>query len=104
MMRVLGIPLNYPFHARPFCFREYCIRQVPTREITKTCMRYLRSVQMTKTNLIDQVAEATKGTKKDTEQFIDAVLAAITQALVKGEKVDLRGFGSFQVNGKKERL
>ena len=66
-------------------------------------MRYLRSVQMTKTNLIDQVAEATKGTKKETEQLIDAVLASFTEALVKGEKVDLRGFGSFQVSGKKER-
>ena len=66
-------------------------------------MRYLRSVQMTKTNLIDHVAEATKGTKKETEQLIDAVLASITEALVKGEKVDLRGFGSFQVSGKKER-
>ena len=65
-------------------------------------MRYLRSVQMTKTNLIDDVAEATKGTRKETEQLIDAVLASITEALVKGEKVDLRGFGSFQVSGKKE--
>ena len=67
----------------------------------KTCVRYLRSVQMTKANLIDHVAEATKGTKKEMEQVIDAVLASITAALVKGEKVDLRGLGSFQV--KKER-
>ena len=66
-------------------------------------MRYLQSVQMTKTNLIDHVAEATKGTKKETEQVIDAVFASITEALAKGEKVDLRGFGSFQVSGKKER-
>jgi DNA-binding protein HU-beta len=60
---------------------------------------------MTKTNLVDHVAEATKGTKKETEQLIDAVLASITEALVKGEKIDLRGFGkfSFQVSGKKER-
>jgi nucleoid DNA-binding protein len=58
---------------------------------------------MTKTNLIDQVADITKATKKETEQVIDAVLASITDALTKGEKVDLRGFGSFQVNGKKER-
>jgi DNA-binding protein HU-beta len=58
---------------------------------------------MTKANLIDRVAEATKGTKKETEQVIDAVLAGITEALVKSEKVDLRGFGSFQVSGKKER-
>ena len=66
-------------------------------------MRYLRSVQMTKNNLIYHVAEATKGTKKETEQLIDAVLASITEALVKGEKIDLRGFGSFQVSRKKER-
>jgi len=59
---------------------------------------------MTKSNLIDQVTDATKGTKKDTELVIDAVLVAITEALAKGDKVDLRGFGSFQVSGKKERL
>jgi integration host factor subunit beta len=35
---------------------------------------------------------------------IDALLATITEALANGEKVDLRGFGSFQVSGKKERL
>jgi nucleoid DNA-binding protein len=55
---------------------------------------------MTKTNLIDHVAAATKGTKKETEQVIDAVLACIAEALVKGDKVDLRGFGSFQVSCK----
>jgi DNA-binding protein HU-beta len=70
---------------------------------TDARMRYLRSVQMKKTNLIDHVTEATKRTKKETEQVIEAVLATITEALVKGEKVDLRGFGSFQVSGKKER-
>jgi len=58
---------------------------------------------MTKNNLIDHIAEATQSAKKDTEQIIDAVLASITEALLKGEKVDLRGFGSFQVSGKKER-
>ena len=58
---------------------------------------------MTKTNLIDHVSQATGNAKKETEQVIDAVLAAITEALSKGDKVDLRGFGSFQVSGKKER-
>jgi nucleoid DNA-binding protein len=58
---------------------------------------------MTKSNLIDHVSEATKGTKKDAELYVDAVLSTIATALSKGEKVDLRGFGSFQVSGKKER-
>jgi DNA-binding protein HU-beta len=58
---------------------------------------------MTKNTLIDHVAEATKGTKKEAELVIDALLANIVEALAKGEKVDLRGFGSFQVTTKKER-
>ena len=49
------------------------------------------------------VTQATQGTKNETERLIDAVLASITEALAKGEKVDLRGFGSFQVSGNKER-
>src|SRR5258705_12914877 len=60
-------------------------------------------VSMTKNNLIDCVSEATKGTKKDAELVVDLVIHSITEALVKGEKVELRGFGSFQVSGKKER-
>ena len=58
---------------------------------------------MTKSTLIEQVAEATQGTKKETEQLIETVLTVIAEALKKGEKVDLRGFGKFQVNQKKER-
>jgi integration host factor beta subunit len=58
---------------------------------------------MTKNNLIDHLAETTQLTKKDAEQVIDAVLGQITEALAKGEKVDLRGFGSFQANAKKRR-
>jgi nucleoid DNA-binding protein len=34
---------------------------------------------------------------------IDAVLSQITEALAKGEKVDLQGYGSFQATAKKER-
>ena len=66
-------------------------------------MRYPQSVAMTRNNLIDQVTQATNGIKKETERVIDAVLASIADALVKGEKVDLRGFGSFHVSAKKER-
>jgi nucleoid DNA-binding protein len=58
---------------------------------------------MNKTNLIDQIAQTTDRTKKEAEQVIDAVFAAVSDALERGEKVDLRGFGSFHVSGKKER-
>jgi DNA-binding protein HU-beta len=58
---------------------------------------------MTKTNLIDQVVQTTECSKKDAEQLIDAMLAQIAEALSKGEKVDLRGFGVFKTSRKKER-
>jgi integration host factor beta subunit len=58
---------------------------------------------MTKVNLIEQLATRTQLTKKDAEQVIEAVLGAIADALQQGERVDLRGFGSFQVSRKKER-
>ena len=58
---------------------------------------------MTKQDLIKYVADATQTPRKDAEQSVDAVLAGLSDALLKGEKVDLRGFGNLQVNDKKER-
>ena len=58
---------------------------------------------MTRANLIEQLAGSTGRTKKEAEEIIDAVLSRIGEALAKGENVDLRGFGSFQVNSKPER-
>ena len=58
---------------------------------------------MTKTNLIDQIAESAGRSKPEAEQIVEAVLSRIAAALANGEKVDLRGFGSFQVSAKKER-
>jgi integration host factor beta subunit len=58
---------------------------------------------MTKSDLIDRITETTQSTKKEAEQVIDAVLSQIMEALAKREKVDLRGFGSFQATAKKER-
>lgn len=49
------------------------------------------------------MSEETKGTKKDAEAVVDLIIDSIAGALTKGEKVELRGFGSFQVTGKKER-
>jgi DNA-binding protein HU-beta len=52
---------------------------------------------MTKTELIDQVAEKSGLTKKESGKAVDAVMAAMTEALAGGEKVQLVGFGSFEV-------
>ncbi len=58
---------------------------------------------MTKTDLIDKVAKATKLTKKDSDQAIAAMIKAISGALAKGEKVTLVGFGSFDVRKRAAR-
>lgn len=52
---------------------------------------------MNKTQLIDVVAKATDLKKKDAEAAVGATLDAIVEALVAGDKVQLIGFGSFEV-------
>ena len=51
---------------------------------------------MNKTELISAAAESTGLTKKDTERVINAAIDSVTAALVKGDKVQISGFGSFE--------
>ena len=59
---------------------------------------------MNKTELIAITAEQTGMTKKDTERCINAAIDAITASLVKGEKVQLSGFGTFEIKDRESRL
>ena len=59
---------------------------------------------MNKTELIAAVAERTGLTKKDTEKALSAALETITAELAKGEKVQLAGFGSFEVKTREARV
>ncbi len=52
---------------------------------------------MNKTELIAQVAEKTGLSKKDSELAVNASLETITETLIQGEKVQLVGFGAFDV-------
>ena len=58
---------------------------------------------MNKTELIAAVAAKTEMTKKDTEAVIAATLDVITEALAKGDKVALAGFGIFEVKHREAR-
>ncbi len=58
---------------------------------------------MNKTELINAVAEKAGLTKVDAKAALDATLGAISEALAKGEKVALLGFGTFAVNEKGAR-
>ena len=52
---------------------------------------------MTKAELISAVAEQSGFSKKDSEKALNAVVSAITDALIKGNKVQIVGFGTFEV-------
>ncbi len=58
---------------------------------------------MTKKELADEVAAKAKLKKKDAEDAVDAMLDGITKALKKGQKVQLVGFGTFEVRKRKAR-
>ena len=58
---------------------------------------------MTKAELIGVVAEKTELSKKDSEKAVTAVVDAITEALVNGDKVSLVGFGAFEVKTRSAR-
>ncbi len=58
---------------------------------------------MTKADLVGLVAEEAEMTKKDVEQLIEIIFESIVSSLNKGEKIELRGFGSFRVRDRNAR-
>jgi len=55
---------------------------------------------MNKTELIAAAAEKTGMTKKDADRLINAAVEIIAESLVRGEKVQLSGFGCFEVKAR----
>ena len=58
---------------------------------------------MNKTELINAVAEASELSKKDATKAVDAVFESILEALKNGDKVQLIGFGNFEVRERTAR-
>ena len=59
---------------------------------------------MNKTELVAAVAEKTGMSKKDSEKAVNAAFDSITEALAAGEKVQLVGFGAFEVKERNARV
>ena len=59
---------------------------------------------MNKAELAAAVAEKIGASKKVSEQAVNAVFEAITESLVKGDKVQLVGFGSFEIKERAARV
>ena len=58
---------------------------------------------MTKADIVEQVSREAEMTKKDAEQLVEIVFDSIVGSLNKGEKIELRGFGSFRVRERNAR-
>ncbi len=58
---------------------------------------------MTKSELITSISEKAGITKKDSEKALTAFIDSVTEALSSGEKVQLVGFGTFEVRERAER-
>ena len=58
---------------------------------------------MNKTQLIQKIAENGNMTKKDAEAALKAVIDAVSDAIVAGDKIQISGFGSFDVKARDAR-
>lgn len=59
---------------------------------------------MTKAGLVEEVARTVQVTKKQAELIVNIVLDSIVDSLRQGEKIELRGFGSFRIRNRRSRL
>ena len=58
---------------------------------------------MTKAELVEEVSRVSDLTKKHSEVIVDTVFRSIIEALHRGEKIELRGFGSFRIRQRNAR-
>ena len=61
-------------------------------------------VEMIKLDIVNQVAEKTGVPKQKAEQVVDALFNAMKDALAKGKRIELRGFGVFVVKPRKRGI
>ena len=59
---------------------------------------------MTKADLVEEVARVTQLTRKDSEVIVDTLFESVIKALKAGDKLEVRGFGSFRVRQRKARV
>ncbi|MBI3353441.1 MAG: integration host factor subunit beta [Nitrospirae bacterium] len=59
---------------------------------------------MTKAELIEKVSEKIQGlTKRQTEVIVNSIFDSIKESLAKGNKIEIRGFGSFRIRQRRQR-
>jgi DNA-binding protein HU-beta len=61
-------------------------------------------MSMNKSDIVSAVAQSSGVAKKDVERVLNATIDAMSQALIRGEKVQLSGFGTFEVKTRQARV
>ena len=59
---------------------------------------------MTKADLVEEVSRVTELTRKDSEVIVDTLFESVIKALKNGDKLEVRGFGSFRVRQRNARV
>ncbi|MGA9511642.1 MAG: HU family DNA-binding protein [Candidatus Sulfotelmatobacter sp.] len=59
---------------------------------------------MTKADLIDEVSRLAELTRKDSEVIVETIFDSVVRSLRAGDKIEIRGFGSFRTRQRKARM
>ena len=59
---------------------------------------------MTKADLIEEVARVVEMTRKEAEVIVEAIFGSVVRALKNGDKIEIRGFGSFRTRQRQPRI
>ena len=59
---------------------------------------------MTKADLIEDVSQAVEVSRKDSEIIVETIFESIIKSLQSGDKIEIRGFGSFRTRPRKARV
>lgn len=59
---------------------------------------------MTKAELVEEVSRVVEMNRKDSEQIVEAIFESIVRALRAGDKIEIRGFGSFRTRQRQARV
>jgi integration host factor subunit beta len=62
------------------------------------------TIVMTKAELIEEVSKVVEMTRKDSETIVETIFDSIVTSLHKGDKIEIRGFGSFRTRQRQPRI
>jgi integration host factor subunit beta len=67
-------------------------------------MRAMNEATITKAHLVEEVSKATEMPRKESEELVETIFESIIKALQSGDKIEIRGFGSFRTRQRRGRI